>query len=206
MTILQRMTRGAMAALAATTFAACSNAGTLGSVLGSVLGAGQNQLSGVVTGVDTRAQTVSIQQSNGQTVAVSYDNQTRVIYNNQQYAVTSLERGDEVTAELQSNGAQGYYTNQITVTRPASNAGGSTGGATGGNTNVQLLQGMVRQVDVNNGWFSLEMSGYGVVTVSMPYNASNADRSRFQSLRSGDNVRFYGVWLNNTRVELRQFY
>ena len=40
----------------------------------------------------------------------------------------------------------------------------------------------------------------------MPYNASRADVQRFQNLRNGDNVRFYGVYLNNSRVELRQFY
>ncbi len=37
------------------------------------------------------------------------------------------------------------------------------------------------------------------------YNASNTDRTRFQNLRSGDFVRFYGVFVSNSRVELRQF-
>ena len=45
-----------------------------------------------------------------------------------------------------------------------------------------------------------------VLTVTMPYNPSRADQQRFQNLRNGDNVRFTGVYLNNTRVELRQFY
>lgn len=205
MTMIQRFTRGATAAFAVLALTACSQAGTLGSVLGSVLGAGQNQLNGVIAGVDTRGQTVSIQQSNGQTVAVAYDNQTRVVYNNQTYAVTSLERGDQVTANIQSNGAQGYYTDLITVTQPV-NAGGTAGGNTGGNTSVQLFQGTVRTVDVNNGWFTMDVSGYGTVTVSLPYNTSSADQTRFRNLRSGDAVRLYGVWLNQSRVELRNFY
>jgi hypothetical protein len=44
------------------------------------------------------------------------------------------------------------------------------------------------------------------VTVSMPYSPSRSDVNRFQSLRAGDNVRIAGVILNNTRVELRQFF
>jgi hypothetical protein len=46
----------------------------------------------------------------------------------------------------------------------------------------------------------------GIVTVSMPYNARRQDVTTFQNLRNGDNVRLYGVYLNSTRVELRQFY
>ena len=202
MSILQRATRGAIAALAMTSMAACSQAGTLGSVLGSVLGAGAQEVSGVIAGVDTRAQQVSIQQSNGQTVAIAYDNATKVVYNQQTYPVTSLERGDQVTARIQSNGAQGYYTDQITVTQSVTTGG--TTGAQGGN--VQLLQGTVRQVDQTNGWFTVDVSGYGTVTVTLPYNTSTSDRTRFQQLRSGDATRFYGVFLNQSRVELRQFY
>jgi hypothetical protein len=44
------------------------------------------------------------------------------------------------------------------------------------------------------------------VIVSMPYNPRQSDVNRFNNLRVGDQVRFYGVFLNNSRVELRQFY
>jgi hypothetical protein len=44
------------------------------------------------------------------------------------------------------------------------------------------------------------------LTVSLPYNVSRADQSRFQNLRSGDTVRLYAVFLNNSRVELRPSY
>ena len=54
--------------------------------------------------------------------------------------------------------------------------------------------------------FSIANGNGGTLIVSLPYNVSRADQSRFQSLRSGDTVRLYGVYLNNQRVELRQFY
>jgi hypothetical protein len=42
--------------------------------------------------------------------------------------------------------------------------------------------------------------------VTLPYNPRSQDADRFRSLRSGDYVRFYGTYLSNNRVQLRQFY
>ena len=188
---------------------ACSSSGGLGSILGGVLGGGgggggnrQNQVSGTIQRVDTRNQQLSIRQSNGQNVTASYDDRTRVSYQDQNYPVTSLEFGDEVTVRIQSNGNQ-YYVDFVQVNRSVSTTGG---GATGGSSNVQSLQGIVRRVDPSNGVFIIDANNNVQLTVSLPYNATRNDVNRFQNLRVGDNVRFYGIYLNNARVELRQFY
>ena len=89
------------------------------------------------------------------------------------------------------------------VTQPVAGSGTNTG--TVGNETVQLLRGTVGQIDRTNGLFTLNMSSNVVVTVSLPYNTSSADRTRFQNLRVGDNIQLYGVYISNTRVELRQF-
>src|SRR5437763_16444386 len=183
--------------------AACSNTGGLGNVLGSVLGGagqGANQVSGYVQGVDTRSQLIALQSSNGQSVNILYDNQTKVVYNNQSYPVTSLDRGDQVTARIQSTN-NGYYTDLVQVDQPVQ---GSNGTTTSGN--VQTLQGTVRGVDTQNGLFTMDVGTGTRLTVSMPYSPSRADVNRFQNLRQGDYVRIAGVYLNNSRVELRQFY
>jgi hypothetical protein len=196
-----------MAALAA--LAACSGAGTLGSVLGSVLGggatgtSGANQVSGIVQGVDTRSQVIGLQQSSGQSVNILYDNQTQVVFNNQQYPVTSLDRGDQVTARIQSTNS-GYYTDLVQVDQPVQGSASSSAPVATGT--VQTVDGTVRQVDQQNGLFSLDVSGGSRVIVSMPSSASRADVNRFQSLRAGDYVRLAGVYLNGSRVELRQFF
>src|SRR4051795_11194720 len=154
--------------------AACSSAGGLGNVLGSVLGGvggqggGANQVSGYVQGVDARSQFIALQSSNGQSVNIQYDNQTRVVYNNQSYPVTSLDRGDQVTARIQSTN-NGYYTDLVQVDQPVQGANGST--ATGA---VQTMQGTVRGVDTQNGLFSLDLGSGTRVTVSMPYSATRA--------------------------------
>ncbi|HTK49350.1 MAG TPA: hypothetical protein VL328_15335 [Gemmatimonadaceae bacterium] len=196
-----------MAALAA--LAACSGAGTLGSVLGSVLGggasgaSGSNQVSGTVQGVDTRSQVIGLQASSGQSVNILYDNQTQVMFNNQRYPVTSLDRGDQVTARIQSTNG-GYYTDLVQVDAPVQGAA-SAGGAVATGT-VQTVDGTVRQVDQQKGLFALDVNGGSRVIVSMPYSASRADVNRFQNLRAGEYVRFAGVYLNGSRIELRQFY
>jgi hypothetical protein len=194
--------RSAAAASTLVMLAACSGTGGLGSVLGSVLGGGQgaNQVSGYVQGVNTRSQYIALQSSSGQSVNIQYDNQTRVVYNNQSFPVTSLDRGDQVTARIQSTN-NGYYTDLVQVDQPVQGSNGST--ASGA---VQTLQGTVRGVDTQNGLFALDMGAGTRVTVSMPYSPSRADQNRFLNLRQGDYVRIAGVYLNSSRVELRQFY
>jgi hypothetical protein len=198
------------AALAITSLGACAQNG-LGNVLGSVLGGQQGgQVSGTVRGVDTRNAQIVLQQSNGQQVVVSYDNQTRIVYNNQNYTVSSLESGDQVTVRLQQTQNGGYYTDYVQVDQSVSiNNGGvynRNGGVYSTNGQVQSLQGTVRRVDIGNGWFEIQPSNSVTLTVTLPNNLSRADMQRFQNLRQGDVVRFNGVYLNNSRVELRQFY
>lgn len=195
----QMMRRSAAAALMV---AATACAGNLGNILGGVLGNGGasgNQLSGTIRGVDTRYQQISIQTSNGQTVPVSYDNQTQVVYQNQNYPPTSLEYGDQVTARVQANG-NSYYTDYIQVDQSVNNGNGSISSG-----NVQSLQGTIRSIDRRNGVFTVDIGNYNTVSVTMPYNASSNDVNRFNSLRNGDFVRFYGVYTGQSQVQLRQF-
>ena len=186
------------------TLGACSSVGNLGNILGGVLGRGgqAGQVSGYVQGVDTRSQIIALQQPNGQPVNLLFDNQTKVIYNNQSYAVTSLDRGDQITARVQ-NTDNGYYTDVVQVDRPVQGSAGEA--TTSSSGNVQTMQGTVRQIDQQNGLFTMDVSNTRL-TVSMPYSPRRADLTKFQSLRSGDVVRIAGVFLNNSRVELRQFY
>lgn len=201
MTTLRRFASIVLAAGTITTVTACANTGGLGDILGGVLGGGaqQNgQVTGNIQSVDTRNQVVNLRQSNGQNIALSYDNQTQVVYQNRNYAITDLENGDQVTATVQTV-SNGYYVSRVDVNQSATSSGTTTG-------NVQSVQGTVRQVDVTNGWFTVQTSNSGTLTVTMPYNVSRADQTTFQNLRSGDFVRLYGTYVNNTRFELQRFY
>jgi hypothetical protein len=202
---MHRIGRRAAAAGMLAALGACSSAGGLGNILGSVLGGGGSQgtqVSGYVQGVDPRSQIIALQQPNGQPVNLLFDNQTRVVYNNQSYAVTSLDRGDQITARIQ-NTNNGYYTDLVQVDQPVN---GSAGSSTSTSGTVQSVQGTVRQIDRQNGLFTMDVSNGTRLTVSMPYSPNRADLTKFQNLRSGDVVRIAGVFLNSSRVELRQFY
>jgi hypothetical protein len=198
MASLQTLRRGA-AALVILTSGACAG-NQLGSVLGGVLGGGvgNNQLSGTIRGVDTRSQQISIQTSNGQTVPVYYDNQTQVVYQNQNYPPTALEYGDMVTARIQTNG-NNYYTDYIQVDQSVNGSGNVNSG------NVQQMQGTVRSINRQNGVFTVDIGNYNTITVTLPYNVSSNDVNRFNNLRVGDFVRFYGVYTGQSQVQLRQF-
>ena len=197
---IQRIRRGAAGALMLASVGAC--AGNLGNILGGVLGngAGSSQLSGTIRGVDSRYQQISIQTNGGQTVPVSYDNQTQVVYQNQNYSPTALEYGDQVTARIQANG-NSYYTDFVQVDRSVSSNGSGTV-----SSNLQLWQGTVRQVDRRNGLFTVDMNNYSTVTVTLPNNVSTNDLNRFNNLRSGAFVRFYGTSLSSAQIQLAQFY
>ncbi len=203
MHIRQRITRITTFSAAVIALGACANAGGLGSILGSVLGTGTGQqVVGTVLGVDTRNAQISIQQTNGQSVALLYDQNTKVVYQNRMYAVTNLENGDQINARVQTTQNNAYYTDSISVTQPVN---GSTGtGSTNGT--VQQLQGTVRSVDRNNGQFTVDAGTNVLISVLMPYRATSTDANRFNNLRVGDYVRFTGIYQSNAVVQLQQFY
>ncbi|HYD52020.1 MAG TPA: hypothetical protein VEA99_05310 [Gemmatimonadaceae bacterium] len=190
----------ALLALATTTACASgTGGGGLGDILGSVLGSGAgSQVSGTIQGVDTRNRQVVITTSNNQTAYLGYDDRTRVVYQDRAYDVTALERGDRVTARVQQSG-NAYYTDQIEVTQSVSSGGSTT-------RELVAISGIVRQVNHSEGWFYVEQSNGGTVTISMPYNVTRTDDDRFRSLRVGNSVRVYALPITNTRAEFRQFY
>jgi Cu/Ag efflux protein CusF len=206
MQLTQRLSRFAALSVATLTIGACANAGGLGSILGSVLGGGgAQQLAGTVRTVDTRNQQISVQQSDGQNVAVGYDQNTKVVYQNRLYAITNLESGDQIAARIQTTQSNTYYTDSIAVTTPAQGSGTGTG--TGSTTEtVQQLAGTVRSIDRNTGRFTIDASSNVTLTIAMPYRATTTDANRYNNLRVGDYVRFSGIYLNNALVELRGFY
>ncbi|MEX2281622.1 MAG: hypothetical protein WEE89_03930 [Gemmatimonadota bacterium] len=193
--------KGLLTLMAAASLAGCGAAQQLDDVLGAVLAPqGNNQVSGEVLAVDTRNQQIQIRTAEGQTGYVNYDANTRVVYNNQQYNVTSLERGDLVSMTVQTVNTNQVYTNEITVTQSAQDRAGTSTGTSG----LQRLEGTIGLIDRNRGTFELRSGGTTVV-VSLAYNATSAVRDRYSRIRSGDVVRLEGRWVGQNNLQVERF-
>jgi hypothetical protein len=213
------------AALAAMLSAAgCSQAGAIGDILGGVLGPqgqqGQGgQVSGEIQGVDTNRGFLQIRTQNGQTGNVYFDQNTRVVYQQREYPVTALERGDVVAMNIQQDQRGQAYTNLIQVQQSVQERTGQTsqGGVYNGGTNqggvynggtsnaaLQRFSGTVGYIDTQRGIFELRTQN-GSAQVALPYNVSSQTDQRFRSLRSGQQVVVDGRMPAQGRIELERF-
>ena len=189
--------------------AGCSQLGNLGTILGQPsAGGGSGTVLAEVQSVNTNNQEIVIRTERGETGGVRFDNRTRVVYQNQEYPVTALERGDVVEMQVHDAGNGVYYTDQILVRQSVQERTGtrsSTGsGATGGDTALRILSGTVGGVDYERGIFELRTGGSSV-TVTLPYNPRSTVSDRFRGLRSGEFVEIVGRFVTSTRFELERF-
>ncbi len=202
--------------------AGCSQAGAIGDILGGVLapqgqgtGTGQgSQVAGEIQGVDTQRGILQLRTQSGQTGNVYFDQNTRVIYQQREYPVTALERGDVVAMSIQQDQRGNAYTNYIQVQQSVQERTGQTtqngtynGGTYNGgtsNASVQRFSGTVGYIDTQRGVFELRTQN-GAAQVALPYNVNSQDNQRFRSLRSGQNIVVDGRMVAQGRIDLERF-
>lgn len=100
----------------------CAQLGSLGDILGAIGGPGSAQqqpaqLQAEVQQVDANGQRIHVRTQQGQTGAVRFDAQTVVVYRQQQYPITALERGDIVVMQLHEISQNELYASRIEVTQ-----------------------------------------------------------------------------------------
>lgn len=186
--------------------AACSGSG-LGDILAGTMGGGADQGQGgtvtvEVRQVDERQQQILVLTQDGQEGPILYDANTQVVYNNEQYPVRALERGDVVDMRVQQV-QSGYYTDLIQVRTPVQERQGGYRGSP--EPDVYRVEGTVGQVNTQTWMFTLNMTQGGTVSVHLPSNAPAAARDRLQQLLPGDYVRVEVRPLDQTRAELVRF-
>jgi hypothetical protein len=190
----------AAATVALILMAAC---GSSGNGIGDIFGGGNPntssnaayQIRGTVDSVDTRGQSilltnVSGYNSNlnngrsGSSVRVYYDNRTSLNYQGQSYRPDQLERGDEVTVNVDQSGNQ-LIAQSMDVTY--NTRGGMASGSNGtyypsspsstypqSSSQYSTIRGTVRNVDTNNQTIELENTNW----VS-GFRTNNSNSSRF---------------------------
>ncbi len=183
--------------------------GNIGSVLGGGAGGGagagqgQGQLLAEIQQVQPQQQLLQVRTQDGQTGAVAFDQNTQVIYRQQQYPVTALERGDIVAMQVQQLSSGAVYTGRIEVQQSVQERTGQAPPTQG--SAVQQYYGSVRQIDHNAGVLELQLDIGGRVTVAMPPSASQAATQYFRGLSVGDQVRLEAVPAGGGRLELHRF-
>jgi hypothetical protein len=195
------------ALLLAVALPACSgnSLGGLGDILGGAgapEGQQQGQISAEVQSINTGDQLIRVTTQQGQTGDVRYDQNTVVVYQQQQYPVTALERGDVVLLQVQEDSRGNLYAGRIDVQQSVQDRGGVSSSPSSGD--VREYYGRVGQIDTQRGQFMLQTQS-GSITVTLPYNPPRATEDYFNRLRSGDNVRLEAVPTGTNRVEIYRF-
>lgn len=136
---------------------------------------------GTVRYIDTTRRTIEVDRGNGSLMTVDYDTNTSVLYSNQTYRVSDLERGDEIDIRLRDLGNGRYVAQDISVLRSV--------GATGGSTSSQsaTIRGTVRYVDTARRTIDLESASW---------------RSNFNTAPGTSSTRMTVSYDTNTNVDV----
>jgi hypothetical protein len=185
--------------LAVLTLASCHEFGHVDG-LGDY-GSSSSEIVGEVEYVDTRAREIEIRIDSGRTSAVRYDNNTQVVYQQRNYSVDNLERGDYIAARVQQDRDGRPVANSITV-RESVQDRGYRGGGRG---RFDRAEGRVEYVDARRGTFELRDQRNRLIVVSVAFNAPRPVMDQFNRLRNGDHVRIEGRSVSTDRFELENF-
>jgi len=206
----QAWRRAAAAAIFVTLPACAGNElGALGDILGGAInpaGAGgtaqQGELRVQIEGVNAQQQAIQVRTDQGQTGTVLYDQNTVVVYRQQQYPATELERGDIAVMQVQQIDQNRIYASRIDVQQSVQER---TGQAAPGSTGQRYqLSGQVGQIDHQRGSFELRTQ-QGIYTVFIPQNAGAATNDYFHRLRTGATVSVEGTRTGADGINLYRF-
>src|ERR1051325_7150852 len=159
-----------------------------------------SDLVGEVEYVDTRAREVEIRTDSGATSVVRYDDQTQVIYQQRNYSVANLDRGDYIAARVEQGRDGRNYTSTITVREGVQDRGNRRGSA-----RLDRIEGRIDYVDERRGTFELRDARGQLIVVSVPFNPPRPVMDRFKQLRTGDYVRIEGRAVAADRFDLENF-
>lgn len=162
-------------------FAGCHEIGHNGP--GDYGSVGSSNITGEIQYVDTQALEIEIRSDAGRTSVVRYDNNTRVVYQQRNYAVSNLEPGDNVAVRTQQDRNGRLYTDLVTVSNSVQNRVYS--GAAG------VLRGTVQRNDPRNSQILMETNDKRQATVN--YDAQTRVRYRnrdypVRSVQAGDTI------------------
>jgi hypothetical protein len=159
------------------------------------------EIVGEIARVDERAREIEIRADEGRMRTVRYDQRTRVLYRQKEYAVVHLEPGDYVAVRVVEDGRGLLYAEEVRVREAVQER--AVARLPGGR--LERLEGTVEYVNDARGLFELRQRSGRRVLVTLPYGAPRAVVDRLRRLREGDRVRVEGYFVNPERFEVEAF-
>jgi hypothetical protein len=187
----------ALAAGLMLTAPACASLG--GGLEGVTVPRGRDaRISGQVHSLDRRRNQIMVREGFGRTHTLRYDNRTRVLDGRRQYAVSALDRGDQVRVWVTYDRRGTPWVERLEVRESARNRSIAT-------PRVERLDGRVARLDTRRNFFTLEQGRNQTVMVRVPSRLQRDDARRLERLRRGDRVRVDVRALDRNTVELIRF-
>lgn len=183
--------------------AGCAQLGQVADIFGGALPGQGGEVLAEVQEVDDREREIRIRTDDGRTADVRYDGDTRVVYQNREYPVTALERGDLVRMRIEETTTGALYTDLVEVEQSAQER--QQGGGFPAGSSVERMEGSVSWIDYDTDQFLLDSRDNGDVMVNLPPNPPSDMVRDFRNLDRNDYVRVEVEWLNQQQVQLVAF-
>jgi hypothetical protein len=144
---------------------------------------------GRIEDFDYNRQELYIRTEGGQSQIVTYTGGTQVIIDDKDSQASRLRRGDIIELRMHVTADGRALADSIRV-RESGSARDTT------------IEGIVEQVLSDRGAIELRTASGGLATVYLPRSSPERTSEEFKRLRSGDFVRFEGVFLGENQIEI----
>lgn len=152
-------------------------------------------ITATVNGIDPQRREIYLRSGRDQHYVVNYTDDTRVMIDGREHAVTGLQVGDQVRVNLREGDGRRLVADRIRV----------ESGAVAGATGIRTVEGTVERVMPERGVLELRTLNGDLLTIYVPESLNDAAKNRFQRIRPGDHVRLEGERLSEYRMELLAF-
>jgi hypothetical protein len=143
---------------------------------------------GAIEELDHSRRELYLRTQEGQSQIVTYTNRTRVAVEGKEISPSELGRGDMIEVRMHGTADGRAMADSIRLRERGD-----------GNS---IIDGTIERVLSDRRIIELRTSSAGLTSVYLPQNSPEITEEEFSQLRSGDFVRFQGIFLGENRFEL----
>ncbi|HET9880635.1 MAG TPA: DUF5666 domain-containing protein [Candidatus Binatia bacterium] len=146
------------------------------------------EFNGTIEELDHSRRELYLRTQEGHSQIVTYTNHTRVVVERKEISPTELGRGDTIEVRMHGTADGRVVADSISLRER-------------GNGDA-IVEGTVERVLSDRRIIELRTSSAASTSVYLPQNSTEITEEEFSQLRSGDFVRFQGIFLGENRFEL----